>query len=36
MTTDFARRLLDWHSLHGRHDLPWQHPRSAYRVWVAG
>lgn len=35
MTTDFARRLLDWHSLHGRHDLPWQHPRSAYRVWVA-
>ncbi|MGH8442003.1 MAG: A/G-specific adenine glycosylase [Nevskiaceae bacterium] len=31
----FARRLLKWHTRHGRHDLPWQHPRTAYRVWVA-
>lgn len=31
----FADRLLHWHALHGRHDLPWQHPRSAWRVWVS-
>lgn len=30
-----ASRLLDWFDRHGRHDLPWQHPRSPYRVWVA-
>ncbi|MCK7595276.1 A/G-specific adenine glycosylase [Pseudomarimonas salicorniae] len=32
---EFAPRLLDWFERHGRHDLPWQHPRSPYRVWVA-
>jgi A/G-specific adenine glycosylase len=31
----FASRLLRWHARHGRHDLPWQHPRTPYRVWVA-
>lgn len=31
----FAGALLAWHARHGRHDLPWQHPRSAYRVWVS-
>jgi A/G-specific adenine glycosylase len=31
----FAARLLDWHKKHGRHDLPWQHPRTPYRVWVS-
>ncbi len=31
----FADRLLDWFALHGRHDLPWQHPRSPYRVWLS-
>jgi A/G-specific adenine glycosylase len=31
----FARRLLAWFDTHGRHDLPWQHPRSAYRVWLS-
>ncbi len=31
----FAARLLDWHAVHGRHDLPWQHPRTPYRVWVS-
>ncbi|MDJ0657099.1 MAG: A/G-specific adenine glycosylase [Xanthomonadales bacterium] len=33
--TRLARRLLAWHQQHGRHDLPWQHPRSAYRVWIS-
>ena len=31
----FAPRLLTWFDQHGRHDLPWQHPRSAYRVWLS-
>lgn len=31
----FAADLLAWFDRHGRHDLPWQHPRSAYRVWVS-
>ena len=31
----FAARLLDWFDHAGRHDLPWQHPRTPYRVWVA-
>lgn len=31
----FAARLLAWHDVHGRHDLPWQHPRSPYRVWLS-
>jgi A/G-specific adenine glycosylase len=30
-----ARRLLDWHRTHGRHDLPWQIGISPYRVWVS-
>jgi len=30
-----AARLLAWHSREGRHDLPWQKDRSAYRVWVS-
>jgi len=31
----FGARLLAWFDRHGRHDLPWQHPRSAYRVWLS-
>ncbi|MFC3907769.1 A/G-specific adenine glycosylase [Legionella dresdenensis] len=31
----FSNRLLDWFDLHGRKNLPWQHPRSAYRVWIS-
>ncbi|RMG52344.1 MAG: A/G-specific adenine glycosylase [Gammaproteobacteria bacterium] len=27
--------LLAWHAQHGRHDLPWQHPATPYRVWVS-
>jgi A/G-specific adenine glycosylase len=33
--TPFAERLLTWHAAHGRHDLPWQHPRTPYRVWLS-
>jgi A/G-specific adenine glycosylase len=31
----FAARLLAWFDVSGRHDLPWQHPRTAYRVWLS-
>ena len=31
----FADALLAWFDRHGRHDLPWQHPRDAYRVWLS-
>jgi A/G-specific adenine glycosylase len=31
----FAPRLLAWFDRHGRHDLPWQHPRTPYRTWLA-
>lgn len=30
-----APPLLEWHARHGRHDLPWQHDRTPYRVWVS-
>ncbi|WP_018993282.1 A/G-specific adenine glycosylase [Thioalkalivibrio sp. ALgr1] len=33
--TPFAERLLAWFARHGRSDLPWQHPRTPYRVWVS-
>ncbi len=35
MTNAFADRLLAWFDRHGRHDLPWQHPRTPYRVWLS-
>ncbi|WP_379655086.1 A/G-specific adenine glycosylase [Pseudoxanthomonas sp. UC19_8] len=31
----FATPLLTWFDQHGRHDLPWQHPRTPYRVWLS-
>jgi A/G-specific adenine glycosylase len=33
--TSFASKLLQWYDVHGRKDLPWQHPRTPYRVWVS-
>ena len=30
-----APTLVAWHARHGRHDLPWQADRTAYRVWVS-
>ena len=32
---EFQRRLLAWFDQYGRHELPWQSPRTAYRVWVS-
>ena len=30
-----ATHLLRWFDVSGRHDLPWQHPRTPYRVWLS-
>jgi A/G-specific adenine glycosylase len=35
MSSRIAPRLLAWHAKSGRHDLPWQQDRDAYRVWVS-
>jgi A/G-specific adenine glycosylase len=34
-SSSIAPALLEWHASHGRHDLPWQHDRTPYRVWVS-
>ena len=31
----FSDVLLRWFDKNGRHDLPWQHPRTPYRVWLS-
>ena len=31
----FSARLIRWQRQHGRHDLPWQQTRDAYRIWLA-
>ena len=31
----FGSRLLTWFAAAGRHDLPWQHNRTMYRVWIS-
>ncbi len=33
--TPVAPALLAWARGHGRHNLPWQHPATPYRVWVS-
>jgi A/G-specific adenine glycosylase len=35
MKQQFADRVLAWFDKHGRRNLPWQHPRSPYRVWIS-
>lgn len=32
---DFSTRLIAWQRQHGRHDLPWQQTRDAYRIWLS-
>ncbi|EAT13011.1 A/G-specific adenine glycosylase [Bermanella marisrubri] len=31
----FSDAVLAWFDEHGRHDLPWQHNKTPYRVWVS-
>jgi A/G-specific adenine glycosylase len=35
VAANFATRLIRWQQKHGRHDLPWQHDRDPYRVWLS-
>ena len=35
MLNRFAKNLLKWFDQHGRKNLPWQHPRSPYCVWIS-
>lgn len=32
---DVAGLLIAWHAQHGRHALPWQNTRDAYRIWLS-
>ena len=32
---DFGARVVNWQRVHGRHDLPWQNTRDAYRIWLS-
>ena len=31
----FAKTLIQWQQQHGRHQLPWQQTRDAYRIWLS-
>ena len=31
----FATRLVEWQLINGRHELPWQRTRDAYRIWLS-
>ena len=31
----FAAQVVRWQKKHGRHDLPWQKTRNAYRIWLS-
>src|SRR3954452_4860522 len=35
LTSDFSSRLVAWQRKHGRHALPWQNTRDAYRIWLS-
>ncbi|MFT4059875.1 MAG: A/G-specific adenine glycosylase [Legionella sp.] len=35
LSEQFSKPLLSWFAKHGRKNLPWQSPRSPYRVWVS-
>ncbi len=30
-----AARVIAWHKRHGRHELPWQRTRDAYKIWLS-
>jgi A/G-specific adenine glycosylase len=32
---EFAAKLIDWHGLHGRKNLPWQNARDPYPIWIS-
>ena len=32
---DFSAAVIGWQQRHGRHALPWQNTRDAYRIWLS-
>jgi A/G-specific adenine glycosylase len=34
-TNWFSARIIDWQRRYGRHGMPWQDTRDAYRVWLS-
>jgi A/G-specific adenine glycosylase len=32
---EFSQTIVQWQKQHGRHSLPWQQSRDAYRVWLS-
>src|SRR4030088_230969 len=32
---EFSARVVRWQRTHGRHGLPWQGTRDAYRIWLS-
>lgn len=32
---DFSAAVIHWQKQHGRHQLPWQRTRDAYRIWLS-
>ena len=32
---DFSAAVIRWQKQHGRHQLPWQRTRDAYRIWLS-
>ncbi len=35
MPKSFSSQIVTWQKQHGRHGLPWQNTRDAYRVWLS-
>lgn len=35
VSEQFSSRILAWFDLHGRKDLPWQHNKTPYSVWIS-
>jgi A/G-specific adenine glycosylase len=35
LSSAFSQAVLSWFDDNGRHDLPWQHNKTPYRVWVS-
>jgi A/G-specific adenine glycosylase len=33
--SEFSQLLIRWQRTHGRHHLPWQNTRDAYRIWLS-
>ena len=33
--TDFSTKVIRWQKKQGRHGLPWQNTRNAYRIWLS-